>query len=168
MRASGYGCHWEFVVGLYIFNQWDTTTYLSNEKFREALALAVNRGEIRDFIFDGKGEIIGSGPAYGTWATGYKPVPLVPYNPERAKQLVKEAFPNEEPFINIYVWQTGGVPETFTIGEALAGYFEKIGVKSKIIPTEYSTVRKEMSRRPLHNNEQRLPQFLTQIDNLLR
>jgi ABC-type transport system substrate-binding protein len=75
-------------------------------------------------------------------------VPLVPYNLERAKQLVKEAFPNEEPFINIYVWKMGGVPETYTVGEGLAGYFEKIGIKSKIIPTEYATVRKEMSNKP--------------------
>jgi peptide/nickel transport system substrate-binding protein len=136
------------VVGIFIFNQWDTTTYNSNEKFREAMALAINREEIKNFIFDGKGEIIGSGPAYGTWAAGYKPVPLVSYNPERAKQLLKEAFPKEEPFINIYVWKMGGVPETSIVGEGLAGYFEKVGIKSKIIPTEYSTVRKEMSGRP--------------------
>jgi len=135
------------IVGLYVNNQWDKTTYLSNEKFREALALSINGEEIRDYIFGGRGVLSGSGTAYGSWAVGYKPVPLVPYDPDKARRLVKEAFPGVAPELNIYVWKAGGVPETFTLAEAIAGYFKKIGVNSKIIPTEYSSYRKELSKK---------------------
>lgn len=135
------------MVGLHVNNQWDTTTYLSNEKFREALALAINREEIKKFIFGGTGVISGSGVCYGSWALGYKPVPLYPYDPVRAKQLVEEAFPGKKPLINIHSYEMGGVPELATLGEAIAGYWQKIGVESKIIPTEYSTYRNEMSKK---------------------
>lgn len=132
-------------------NTWDTTTYLGHEKFREALALAINREEIKDFIFEGKGVISGSGTAYGSWALGYKPVPLIPYDPKQAKQLVqevvRESFPGKQPHIDIYVWKAGGIPETDRIGEALAGYWDKIGISTKIVATEYSSYRKEMSKK---------------------
>ena len=134
------------VIGLYVNNQWDTTTYLSNEKFREALNLAINREEIRDFIFEGSGDVTGSGPMYGSWAWGYKPVPLYTYDPDKAKQLVQEAFPGETPSVNLYTSPSGGIPEMPTVAEAVAGYWEKIGIETKIIPVEYSAYRAELGK----------------------
>jgi ABC-type transport system substrate-binding protein len=133
------------VLGLYINNTWDPETCLSNEKFREALSISINREEIRDYIFDGRAEIIGTGTIYGSYALGYEPVPLEPYDPERARQLVQEAFPGDTPKLNVYVFPL--MPEMKRVAEALAGYWKKIGVESKIIPIEYSTYRKQLAEK---------------------
>jgi peptide/nickel transport system substrate-binding protein len=135
------------VVALYVNNTWDKNTYLSNPKFREALSISINREEIRDFILGGKAQISGSGLVYGSYALDYKPLPLHPYDPERAKKLVKEAFPGETPELKMYTYPRPGVPELARIGEAVTGYWEKIGVKSKIIPTEYPTYRKMLAKK---------------------
>jgi peptide/nickel transport system substrate-binding protein len=130
------------LVALYVNNSWDPNTFLSNPKFREALSISINRKEIKDFIFGGKAEILGSGIVYGSYAIDYKSPPVDPYDPERAKKLVQEAFPNKKPELKMYVYPREGVPEVFNIGEAIAGYWEKIGVKIKIIQTDFPTYRK--------------------------
>lgn len=135
------------VVALYVNNTWDTNTYLSNAKFREALSISINREEIRDYILGGKAQITGSGLVYGSYALDYRPLPLHPYDPERAKQLVKEAFPGKVPELTMYVFPRPGVPELPRIGEAITGYWEKMGVKSKIIPTDYPTYRKLLAKK---------------------
>ena len=135
------------VVALYVNNTWDTSSYLSNPKFREALSISINREEIRDYILGGKAVISGSGLVYGSYAIDYKPLPLHPYDPERAKKLIKEAFPGKTPELKMYVYPRPGVAELPRIGEAVTGYWEKIGVKSKIIPTEYPTYRKMLSQK---------------------
>jgi len=139
------------VVGLFINNTWDKSTLMSNEKFREALDLSIDREELKEYVFNRAGVITGSGTCYGSYALGYKPVPLVPYDPARAKKLVqevmRESFPGEKPFVNIYEFVQTGVPETAVLAQALASYFKKIGVDSKIIPQDYSVYRKEMSKK---------------------
>jgi len=135
------------VVALYLNNTWDPNTYLHNPKFREALSISINREEIRDFILGGKAVISGSGLVYGSYALDYKPLPLHPYDPERAKKLVKEAFPGKTPELTMYVYPRPGVAELPRIGEAVTGYWEKIGVKCKIVPTEYPTYRKMLGQK---------------------
>lgn len=135
------------VVALYVNNTWDKDTYLSNAKFREALSISINREEIRDYIFGGKATISGSGLPYGSYALDYKPLPLHPFDPERAKKLVKEAFPGKAPELKMYVFPRPGVPEVERAGEAITGYWEKIGVKTKIIPTDYPTYRKLLAKK---------------------
>ena len=125
------------MVALYVHNSWDPNTYLSNPKLREALSLSINRKEIKDFIFEGKADILGSGIVYGSYALDYKSPPVDPYDPELAKRLVQEAFPNKKPELTMYVYAREGVPEVFSVGEAIAGYWEKIGVKTKIIKTDF-------------------------------
>jgi len=130
------------VLALYVNNTWDRNTYLSNAKFREALSISINREEIRDYILGGKAQITGSGMVYGSYALDYKPLPAHSYDPERAKQLVNEAFPGKVPEITMYAFSRPGVSELPRIGEAIAGYWSKIGVKTKIIPSDYPTYRK--------------------------
>ena len=134
------------VIGMYLNNTWDATTYLANPKFREALSLAINREEIKNFIFGGRAVITGSGMVYGSYALGYKPLPLPIYDPERAKRLVREAFPEKTIQLTMYLFTLTGAPEMPRLGEAVAGYWEKIGVKTKIVPTEYPTYRKLLAK----------------------
>jgi peptide/nickel transport system substrate-binding protein len=135
------------IVALFVNNTWDKDTYLSSGKFREALSISINREEIRDYILGGKAELSGSGLVYGSYALDYKPLPLHPYDPDRAKKLVKEAFPGDTPELKMYTFPLSGVPELPRIGEAITGYWEKIGVKTKIIPSEYPTYRKLLAMK---------------------
>jgi peptide/nickel transport system substrate-binding protein len=135
------------VIALYVNNTWDTDTYLSNPKFREALSISINREEIRDYVLGGKATISGSGLVYGSYAFDYRPLPLHPFDPERAKKLVKEAFPGKTPEIKMYTFPRPGVPEVPRVGEAITGYWEKIGIKTKIIPSEYPTYRKLLAKK---------------------
>lgn len=66
------------VLGMFVNNTWDKNSYLSNKKFREALSISINRKEIRDYIFGGNAQIVGSGQVYGSYALDYKPLPPPP------------------------------------------------------------------------------------------
>ena len=71
------------------FKPWD------NKKLRQAVAYAIDREAIVKSIFQGRASVL-NGPI-GPGQYGYSPdvTPKYPYDPEKAKQLVKEAgFPN--------------------------------------------------------------------------
>lgn len=135
------------VVGIWLNNTWEDGTYLSNEKFREALSISINREEIRDYILGGKAQITGSGQVYGSYALGYNPLPQHPFNVDRAKKLVKEAFPDKTPELTMHSFPFSGIPELPKIGEAISGYWGNIGIKTKILPTEYPTYRKLLAKK---------------------
>jgi peptide/nickel transport system substrate-binding protein len=126
------------IVGLFGDQLWDKTTFMSNEKFRTALSISINRKEIQDFVFAGRGTVVGAGPSYGSFALDYKPFPLIPYDPGRAAQLVKEAYPGQTPAIAINT-DPGALPENLRLAEAVAGYWRKVGIDVKITPTEHAT-----------------------------
>ena len=44
--------------------------------------------------------------------------------------------------LDVYAFQLPGLPEGKAFAEAMAGYWEKIGVKSKLIPVDYPAFRK--------------------------
>lgn len=139
------------VVGMRLGNTWQTDTYLYDKRVREALNLAMNRSEVLQFIFEGAGELIGHFDNYGSYAEGYKPLPLYPYEPERAKSLLKQAFPGGvELTINSYPW--AGVAELVKMNEAIAAFWGAAGVKTKIVPMfDYATHRAMAARGALPN-----------------
>jgi len=100
-------------------------------KVRKAMSLAINKQEIIDYILKGKGvqvpvHIYAPGGQYTDPA--WKPYP---YDPKEAKRLLAEAgYPNgfEKP-IKIYLYSYQGRTEMADVGEAVAQYWEKIGLK---------------------------------------
>ena len=70
-----------------------------------------------------------------------------PYDPAAAKQLLKEAgYPNGFSFKAIsYV--IPGVPETPRLMEALAGYWQQIGLDPKITVIDYATYTQQSGPR---------------------
>lgn len=127
------------IVGMHMLNTWQNDTYLSDVRVREALNLAIDRQQIRDFIFAGQADIIGSMP-YGSWAIGYRPLPLYPYDPDKARRLLAEAYPKGVS-LTINSWLPPGVPEVPKMNEAIASMWDKVGVKTKLVPLEYATHR---------------------------
>jgi len=117
-----------------------------DKRVREALNLAIDRAEIAQAIFAGRAEPA-SVPFGLTWSyaqIGFKVTPEMayPFDPARAKKLLADAgHPNGFP-LDVYAFQLPGLPEGKAFAEAVAGYWEKIGVKPKLIPVDYPAFRK--------------------------
>jgi peptide/nickel transport system substrate-binding protein len=128
---------------MYLHEQWRPNLPLSKLKVREALNLAVNRQELAEFVF---ASMAAPAVAYPlpSRAPGADPkLEPYPYDPKKAKQLLKEAgYPNGFE-ITMYSYPRADVPEMPRFVEAVAGYLAEIGVKANIVPTEYASYRKK-------------------------
>jgi peptide/nickel transport system substrate-binding protein len=118
----------------------------SDKRVREALNLAIDRNEIAQSIFGGHADpaAIPMGLSWSFKDVGFKQTPEMtyPYDVARAKKLLADAglaggFP-----LDIYAFQLPGLPEGKAFAEAVAGYWEKVGVKPKLIPVDYPAFRK--------------------------
>jgi ABC-type transport system substrate-binding protein len=115
---------------------------------REALNRAVNREQIINVLFKGRGE-----PAYVTAfhpsAEGWNPEWVAKfkekygYDPEKAKKLLDQAgYPGVggKDRFKLEVWQTSlpGLPETIEVAQAVAQDLKNIGIDATIVETEFS------------------------------
>src|SRR2546427_177312 len=66
-----------------------------------------------------------------------------PYDVARAKKLLADAGYAGGFTQDVYAFQLPGFAEGKSFAEAVAGYWEKIGVKSKLIPVDYPAFRKQ-------------------------
>jgi len=112
---------------------------LRDKRVRQALNMAIDRPAIIKNLFAGRGRLLNgvAGPNVGN---GADPGPY-PYDPAGAKKLLSEAgHPNgfEMPF-----WQSIG---RWTLAEetaqVIAGYWEKIGVRTKLQTLEWAEYNK--------------------------
>src|SRR5437867_2556843 len=106
-------------------------------KVRLALNLAVDKKAIFQQVLGGLGTPVGTVNYYPTdpWATKALLEPI-PYDPAKAKQLLAEAgYPNGfEVTMNLTAWPGRGfLPD---VGEAVATYWEKVGIKVKRRPVD--------------------------------
>jgi peptide/nickel transport system substrate-binding protein len=119
---------------------------MKDKRVREALNLAVDRAEIAQSIFAGHAEpaAVPMGLSWAFRDVGFKVTPEMayPYDPTRAKRLLAEAGQAGGFALDIYAFQLPGLPEGKAFAEAVAGYWEKIGVKPKLIPVDYPAFRK--------------------------
>jgi peptide/nickel transport system substrate-binding protein len=117
----------------------------NDKRVREALNLAVDRNEVAQSIFGGYAEPAAI-PMGLTWAFKdvFKVTPdmMYAYDPARAKKLLADAGLAGGFSMDVYAFQLPGLPEGKAFAEAIAGYWEKIGVKSKLIPVDYPAFRK--------------------------
>lgn len=123
--------------------QWKPENPLSNALFREALNLSINREEILETIFHGRGDLVGV-PQMGPSHVGYDPSEfrLYEYDPERAREVLEDSGYLDDPVqLDLYEYTWPGVPELPQVMEAVAGYFTAIGVNVRQIRTDYSTFR---------------------------
>lgn len=118
-------------------------------KVRQALNLAVNRQEIIDKLFAGEGKPLhvpfyrpGTAATDPNWASS-------PYDPQKAKQLLAEAgYPNGFK-LTMYLVERPGAPDCVPIGEAVAIYWEKIGLQVERRPMDFGTFRPQVTARKL-------------------
>ena len=128
------------IVGFYFHQQWDDVP-IADIKVREALNLAVNREELAEFIFGGLASPAAVYPVPASAPVVDLTLQPYPYDPQRAKELLAEAGYGDGFEVTVHSYPRSDVPEGPRMILALAGYFDEIGVKANILPTEYSKYR---------------------------
>jgi ABC-type transport system substrate-binding protein len=130
--------------------QWASPVF-SDIRFRKALNLALDKKSMIKHMFGGLAEPVATYPGNRAFPCGGdSTLTPYPYDPVQAKRLIKEAGYEGHEFI-LYSYQRAGLPEGPHLAEAVAGYWQKIGLKPKIVMTEYSTVRKKWRGRKVEN-----------------
>jgi ABC-type transport system substrate-binding protein len=119
---------------------------MKDKRVREAMNVAIDRGK------SCKASSAASRsphrfPMGLSWAfkdIGFKPGPEMnyTYDPARAKKLLADAGLGNGFPLDVYAFQLTGFPEGKAAAEAVAGYWEKIGIKTKLIPVDYPAFRK--------------------------
>jgi peptide/nickel transport system substrate-binding protein len=137
----------EALVHIWLIQNWEPNVPVHDKRVREAMNLAINRQELLEVLFDGMGEIvpIPYGLSWTLQEIGYKlsEQDFYRYDPRRAKQLMSEAGYANGFAMDFHSFLLPGFPEGRAFAEAVAGYWEKIGIKTKLIPVDYAAFRKK-------------------------
>ena len=119
---------------------------MKDKRVREAMNLAIDRAEVVQGVFAGHGEpaAIPDGLSWSFKEIGFKVTPdmAYPYDPARAKKLLADAGVGGGFPLDVYAFQLPGLPEGKAFAEAIAGYWEKIGIKVRLVPVDYAAFRK--------------------------
>ncbi|MEK7806973.1 MAG: ABC transporter substrate-binding protein, partial [Chloroflexota bacterium] len=126
---------------------------LSNKLVRQALNLAFDRKAIQETIFGGDGELQQTPMVHSTDEVFISTWKLYPYDPVKAKELLAQAgYPNG---FSMDLWTAvyPGAPELPQVAEAAATMWAKIGVKTKIIDSEFGKIRDRYRSRTFTGTE---------------
>lgn len=118
-------------------------------KVRKAMNLAINRQEILDHVFKGRGQSMTEFQFFPDYPTTDRSVIGYPYDPDQARKLLAEAgFPNGFEFDLVYT-STTSMPQMGDLTLLAASYWEKIGLKPKVQSMELGPLYSGYSRRTL-------------------
>lgn len=137
----------EAMVNIWLIQNWEAGLPVHDKRVREAMNLAINRQELLDTLFHGMGEIvpIPFGLSWTLKEIGYQvsEQDYYPYDPQRARQLLAEAGYASGFTLDFHAFLVPGLPEGRAFAEAIAGSWEKLGIKSRIVPVDYAAFRKK-------------------------
>jgi peptide/nickel transport system substrate-binding protein len=115
----------------------DPTVPWSDKRVRQALNYAIDKQAIVKAIFHGHARIVGADFPAPEWMN----IPPYPYDPEKARALLKEAgYPNGFP-IKLKTFTTNPGAELPIVAEAVSLYWQAIGVEAAIEPTNWTSLR---------------------------
>ena len=116
----------------------DQPNPMAQLKVRQALDMAVNKQQIIDSVYQGAGQLAVNAmpPTQWSYDTTIKDAP---YNPEKAKELLKEAGIKEGTEINLWAMpvQRPYNPNAKLMAEMLQSDWAKVGIKAKIVTYEW-------------------------------
>lgn len=119
----------------------DGYDFVDNKLVRQALNYAVDKEAIIDEILDGYGKIISTYQSDLSFGNNPDLEPY-PYDPEKAKELLKEARVPEGTELELY---TPGSDGTFKeIAQIIAFYFEEVGIKLSIKNADSTTMNSDL------------------------
>jgi peptide/nickel transport system substrate-binding protein len=128
----------------------DAKSWERAKKVRKALNLAVNRKEIADTIFRGLAQPVYV-PYFFPGQPWTDPSWKIPYDPERARQLLAEAGYPKGFEMTMYLVKHSGRPENAAVGEVVASYWEQnLGLKVNRRPIDFSTFKPMMGARKVN------------------
>ncbi len=121
-------------------NQVDT---LKDRRVRQALNYAIDREAILKNLYAGHGKLLTT--VVARQVTNAIDAGAYPYDPEKAKQLLAEAgYPNG---FELTLYQAiGRWSQAVEAAQVIAGYFDKIGVKTNLQTLEWSEYNKRAGR----------------------
>ncbi|UVJ43306.1 ABC transporter substrate-binding protein [Pseudomonas sp. LS1212] len=111
---------------------------LSQLKVRQALDMAVNKQQIIDSVYQGAGQLAVNGMPPTQWSYDDS-IKDAAYNPEKAKELLKEAGIKDGTEITLWAMpvQRPYNPNAKLMAEMLQSDWAKIGIKAKIVSYEW-------------------------------
>ncbi len=126
-------------------DQWDPKSPWHDKRVRQAVSLAIDRNALN------KAETLGFSKPTGSlipraleFSKFFEPDP---YDPARAKKLLAEAgFPNGFDAGEFTPW-----PPYFSMGEALAGWLQQVGIKTRINTMERAAMTTAWREKKLKN-----------------
>jgi peptide/nickel transport system substrate-binding protein len=117
-------------------------------RVRQAFNYAVNKEEIVRDILKGAGRVMDA-PVIPEMF-GYSQVGSYPYDPDKARALLKEAGIPEGYEVN-FMCTEGRYLMDKRIGEAIQGYLDKVGIKARIQTMEWATYLAHL-QKPVEEN----------------
>ncbi len=108
-----------------------------DKRVRQALNYAVDKEAILAAIFHGEGRVAGTDFP----APAFYQVPPYPYDPEKAKQLLQEAGFADGFEVTLKTFTTTPGAELPIIGEIVAMYWQAVGIKVRIVPIDWISLR---------------------------
>ena len=123
-----YGIYW-----LDFLDQWDPKSPWHDRRVRQAASLAIDRNAINQAEMLGLGKAVGAFvPPEFDFALKMDPAP---FDPKRAKRLLVEAgYPN-----GFDAGELTPLPPYTSLGEAVGGYLQAIGIKTTVRTMERAT-----------------------------
>jgi peptide/nickel transport system substrate-binding protein len=128
------------VITIVLHSQgFDKSALVSDQRFREALALAINKAELNQAIYRGLGKLTGVGDA-GSFGIGYKALAPYPYDPTKAKALLQDVGYRGQQ-VTVYSFDIAGVPGLTQVAQAVLGYWKNVGINAQLRAIDFSSFR---------------------------
>jgi peptide/nickel transport system substrate-binding protein len=139
-------------VTFFINMQW-TSPVFSDVRFRKALNLAIDKESIIKNLFAGLARPTTTYPGTIWERVGAPKLKPYPYDPQEAKRLIKEGGWEGHEF-TLMSYAREGCPEFPLVVEAIAGYWQQIGLKPRIRMSEWTTwrniIREQKTQNTIH------------------
>ena len=135
-------------LGVQMYRSDDPSVIFSQKLVREALSLAIDRQTMLSKLFAGSGQVTGSyvfTPPMLGFDPGLKPYP---YSQERAQALLRQAVGSATPKLTLWSYGLPGLAEATRAAEAVAGYWNDIGVTTNIVPIDFGAFRAKYLATP--------------------
>jgi ABC-type dipeptide transport system, periplasmic component len=128
-------------------NRYNPDAPWAIKEVRQALNYAVDKQTIIDELFHGEGTVASSDTPVAAWSS----VEPYPYDPERARELLAEAGYENGFDITIRTFTTAPGAELPLMAEAVALYWQDIGVNASIEPVDWPSLRSEWTEGRANN-----------------
>jgi peptide/nickel transport system substrate-binding protein len=133
-------------IGIFFLDfldQWDPKSPWHDRRVRLAASLALDRQSLSD------AETLGASKPAGNWVPRSfefaLPLEPHPYDPARAKKLLAEAgYPN-----GFDAGELHQLPPYFSLGEAIVGYLQAVGIRTKMRPMERAAYYSALATKKL-------------------